>query len=214
MAGLESSTHDVDVASAVEGVVETTIAQLNKLLHDGLALELGGVDEVGGTELAAPFLLGVVDIDNDNLLGLVLDGSLDDGETDAAGTENGDGAALLDVGSDTGGSVTGGDTAAEQAGTVHRSILLDGDDGDVGNDCVLGESGGTHEVEEILSTGAETAGAIGHQTLTLGSTDLTAEVGLARLAELALLALGGAIQNKVVSILFFDSIDLSLGGKR
>jgi hypothetical protein len=47
-------------------------------------------------------------------------------------------------------------------------------------------------VKQVLTAGLEARGAIGHDTLTLSSTDLAAQVGLARLAELALTALGGA----------------------
>jgi hypothetical protein len=47
-------------------------------------------------------------------------------------------------------------------------------------------------VQDVLATGLEAGGAIRHHTLTLGGTDLTAEVSLARLAELALAAFGGA----------------------
>jgi hypothetical protein len=47
-------------------------------------------------------------------------------------------------------------------------------------------------VQDILAAGLEAGGTVGHDTPTLGSTDLAAEVGLARLAELALTAFGGA----------------------
>jgi hypothetical protein len=47
-------------------------------------------------------------------------------------------------------------------------------------------------VEEILALALEARGAVRHDTLALGCADLAAQVGLARLAELALLALGCA----------------------
>lgn len=47
-------------------------------------------------------------------------------------------------------------------------------------------------MKEILALGPEAGCAVGHQTLALCSADLAAEVGLARLAELAFPALGGA----------------------
>jgi hypothetical protein len=67
VASLESRSHDVNVTSAVEGVVTATISHLNELLLDGLVLEFHGVDEVGGTELLGPLLLAVVDIDDNDL---------------------------------------------------------------------------------------------------------------------------------------------------
>lgn len=193
MASLEGSAHDTNVASAVKGVVAATISHLDELVLDGLAVKVKGVHEVSGTELVTPSLLGRVDIDHDDLASLAGGGTLDYGQTDTAGTEDGNVVALLDVGGDGSSTVTGGDTTAEQAGSVHGSIVLNGDDRDVGDDSVLGEGGSAHEVEQILALASESRGAIGHQTLALGGSDLAAEVGLAGLAELALLAFGGAV---------------------
>jgi hypothetical protein len=47
-------------------------------------------------------------------------------------------------------------------------------------------------VKEILALALEARGAVRHDTLALGGADLAAKVGLAGLAELALLAFGGA----------------------
>jgi hypothetical protein len=191
VASLERGAHDVDVARAVEGVVASAVGHLDELLLDALGAELSGVNEVGCAELLSPLLLCVVDVYNDDLAGLVLGCSLDDGQTDAAGAEDGDVGALLDTvlaGGDDGGSVAGGDTAAEQAGAVHGRFLGDGDDGNVCYDGVLRECGCAHEVEEVLALALEARGAVGHDTLTLGCADLSTKVGLAGLAELALLA--------------------------
>lgn len=192
MAGLEGSTHDTDVASAVEGVVATTVSHLNQVLLDSLALELGGVDEVSGTELASPLLLAIINIDSNDLASLVLDSTLQNRETDTADTKDSDVGALLDLGGLDSGTVTGGDTAAKETGTVGRDLRSDSNDRDIGNDCVLREGGGTHEVEEVLAAGLEAGGAIGHDTLTLSGADLTTEVSLAGLAELAFAAFGSA----------------------
>lgn len=193
MASLEGSAHDTNVASAVEGVVAATVSHFNELVLDGLAVKVEGVHEVSGAELVTPSLLVGVDIDHDDLASLARGSTLDYGETDTAGTEDGNVVALLDVGGNGGSTVTGGDTAAEQAGSVHGSIVLNGDDRDVGNDSVLGEGGSAHEVEQILALASESRGAIRHQTLALGGSDLATEVGLAGLAELALLAFWCAI---------------------
>lgn len=195
VAGLEGGTHDVDVASAVESVVAAAVGHLDELLLDALGAELGGVHKVGGAKFLGPLLLGVVDVDDDDAAGLVLDGALDDAEPDAAGTEDGHVGALLEstlAGGDDGGAVARGDAAAQQAGAVHGSLVGDGNDGDVGHDGVLREGRGAHEVEEVLALGLEARGAVGHDALALGGANLAAKVGLARLAELALATLGGA----------------------
>lgn len=73
--------------------------------------------------------------------------------------------------------------------------MLNGNDGDIGDDGVLGEGGSAHEVKQILALALESRGAVGHQTLALGGSDLTAKVGLSGLTELALLAFGGAVEG-------------------
>ena len=196
MAGLEGSPHDGDIASAVKGVVAATIGHLNQLVDNRLSLELGGVDKVSGTKLLGPLLFGGVDIYNNNLARLVGDGTLNNGQTDAASTEDGDVGALLNIGGDTGSTVSGGDTATEQTCSVHGGIVLDSHHGDVGEDSVLREGGCAHEMEEILALAPESRGTIGHHTLALGGSDLATEVGLARLAELAFLALRSAVSQK------------------
>jgi hypothetical protein len=65
----------------------------------------------------------------------------------------------------------------------------------------LGEGRGTHEVEKILALALEARGSVRHDTLALSGSNLATEVGLARLAELALLTLGGAgIECQLLSL--------------
>jgi hypothetical protein len=47
-------------------------------------------------------------------------------------------------------------------------------------------------MQEVFALGLEARGTVGHDALTLCSTDLAAEVGLSRLAELAFFALWSA----------------------
>ncbi len=50
-------------------------------------------------------------------------------------------------------------------------------------------------MQDVLAAGAEARGAVRHDALALGRADLAAEVGLVGLAELALFALGGAVEE-------------------
>lgn len=197
VASLEGCPHDTDITSAVKSVVAATVREFDKLLLDRLALELSRVDEVSSTKLLGPLLLAGVHVDNNDLASLLDDCTLHHGETDTAGTEDGDSRALLDIGGDPGGTVTGGDTATQQTGSVHGSILLNGNNGDISHDSVLGEGRSSHEVEEVLALALESRGAIGHHTLTLGGSDLAAQVRLARLAELALLTFRRAVKKGI-----------------
>ena len=100
---------------------------------DGL-LELGRVDEIGRAELPGPLFLIVIGINCDDFLCTVGDAALDDAKTDAPSTKDGTGGAFLDFGRSGRGTVTGGDTAAEKTRLVERSLGVDCDDGDVGDD--------------------------------------------------------------------------------
>ena len=196
MASFQCSSHDAHITRAVKSVVATSVGHLDELLLDGLTvLELLGVHEVGSTKLICPLLLAVIYIHNDNLARSILDTALNDGETNASGTEDGDVTALLNTtlaSSDDRGTVTSCDTATEQACTVHGGLVGNFDNGNVGDDGVLGESRGAHEVKKVLALALKARGAIGHDTLALGCSDLATEIGLARLAELALFAFRGA----------------------
>ena len=144
--GLECRSHDAHVARAVEGVVAASVRHLNQVLLDAFTAQLGRVDEVGRAKLLAPGLLAVVDVHDYDLPGTVLYGALDDGETDASGAKDCDIRALFYIRSHYCGPVPGGDTAAEQAGAVHGCFGSNGYDGYVGNDGVLGEGRGAHEM--------------------------------------------------------------------
>jgi len=196
VAGLERAAHNVHISSAIESVVATTICHFNEFLLDRLVLELGRVDEIGRPKLCAPLLFAVVDIDDDDLTSTVLDTTLNDGETDTASAEDSDVGALLDTapaGGDDCSAVTSCDTTAQQAGAVHWCLVGDGDDGDVGHNGVLRKGRGTHEVEKVFALALEARGSVRHDTLALGCANLAAKVGLAGLAELALLAFWGAV---------------------
>lgn len=201
MAGLEGSTHDADVARAVERVVTAAIGHLDQLLHDGLALEVVRVDEIRGAELLGPRLLAGVHIDDDDLGRLLHDGSLDHGQTHAARAEDRDVRALLDLGRLDHGAVARRDAAAQQTRPVHGGVGGDGDDGDVGHDGVLGEGRGAHEVQEVLALALEPRCAIGHDALALGGSNLAAQVRLSGLAELALFTFWRAVKP-VMSVPF------------
>ena len=75
---LEGSSHDTNVTSAIKSVIETSIGYLDQVLLDALAIQLGRIDKFSATELLGPLFLLVIDINDDDSTGLVLDGSLDD----------------------------------------------------------------------------------------------------------------------------------------
>lgn len=200
VAGLEGRSHNMDIACAVKGVVTASVRHLNQSCLNVLPLLeiLGRIDEIGSTKLLGPFLLRVIDIHHNNLGRFLLDSALDDRETNTTGTKDGDVGALLHTtfaGSDDCCTVASSDTTAEETCAVHGSIGGDGYDGDIGEDGVLAESGAAHEVKEVFALALEARSAIRHDTFSLSRTDFAAEVGLARLAELAFPAFWCAVKG-------------------
>ena len=203
VARLERSTHHPDVSSAVESVVTPAIGHLNQVLLNRLVAQLSRVHKIRRTELARPRLLAIVHIHSNDSTRLVLHTALHDRETNATGSEDGYVGSFLYLGRHCRRTVTGGDTAAKQTGAIHGGSRRDGYNRDISDNGVLGERGCAHEVEEVLPTGPEARGAIGHDAAALGCADLAAKVGLAGLAELAFLALWGTMMRQlaVVSVL-------------
>jgi len=198
VASLQGSAHDTNVTCAVESVVQTTVSDLDEVVLNGLS-DLGWVDEFGRAELLCPLLLAIVDIHHDDALSTVLDRTLDHRESNTPGAEYSDAGALLYVRGDNGSTIPSGDTASKQTSPVHGGVLSNSNDRDIGGNGVLRESRASHKVEQILSLTLEPRGSIGHHTASLGSTDLSAKVCFSRLAELALLALGGVEGDNVVA---------------
>lgn len=202
VAGLESLSHDGHVSGTVKCELTASVGHLDQLVDNGGSLgQLGGVDEVGGAKLVSPGLLVAIDVDDNDLAGLSLLGTHDNGQTNTASSKDSDVVALLHVGSDGGGSVTGGHTTSKQTGSVLGGLGVNGDKRDVGDNGVLGERRAAHVREELLALALESGGSVGQNSLTLGSSHLLTQVGLAGLAELALLALGGVEQNDRVALL-------------
>ena len=197
MTSLEGRAHHADISRAVKGIIQTAIRHVNQLLLDALDAYARRVDKVGGAKLATPLLLGIVDVDDNDLAGLVLDRALNDREANTSRSKYGYRRSFLDLGRDRGRAVSGGDTAAQQTGSVRRRLGRDGHDRNVCHDRVLRKSRRPHKVQDILATGLESSRSIRHHTLALGGPDFAAEVGLARFTEFAFPTFRGAISYHV-----------------
>src|SRR5438552_7167162 len=97
MAAFQRLTHDCDVAGAIESVVGAAVGQPDEMLDD-IAGDFLRVNEMGHAELAAPFLLGIIDVDADDLVGADHLRALDDVEPDAAEAKHHDVGAGSDLG--------------------------------------------------------------------------------------------------------------------
>src|SRR6202049_4895080 len=124
MTGFQRLAHHSGIAGAVEGEVGTAIGQRDQMLDD-IAIDLLGIDEMGHAEAAAPFLLGIVEVDADDLVGAHHPRALDDVEADAAETEHDHVRTRRNLGGVDYRTDTGGHAAADVTALVERRIRAD-----------------------------------------------------------------------------------------
>lgn len=207
VARLQRRAHDLDVARAVERVVQAAVGHLNQVGHDGVtALDgrhLGRVEKVGSAKLLRPRGLARVGVDSNDALRTTLLGTVDHRETNAANAPYGDRGVLLDLRRVHGSAIARRHTTAQQARAVHRRIGVDGDERVLRHDRVLAKRRRAHKVEELLARAhrREALRAIGHHATTLRRPHGLAQVRLARQAELALTALCRVEQDHIVALL-------------
>ncbi len=89
VAALQRLAHDVHVADALEGIVDAAVGHVHYRLGHA-AVEVFGVDEIGGTQRPGHDELVRVGVDGDDAPGLGHDRALDHRQPDAAQTEHGD----------------------------------------------------------------------------------------------------------------------------
>lgn len=191
MTRFQCSSHDADIAGTVEGIVTSTISDVDEVFLDGL-VNFGRIDEICCTEFLGPGFLTVVGVYGNDSLGTVSDTALDDAETNTSGTENGADSALFDFCGPCRGTEASRDPAAQETGFVERSYWIDCDDWDVRHDCtlnqrkraitsILGECRCPHVVKDVLASSTETGCAVRHHAFTLRSADFAAQICLAAL---------------------------------
>src|SRR6185437_629954 len=198
MTGFQRLAHHGGVAGAVEGEIRAAVGQPDQVLDD-VPLHFLRVDEMGHAEAAAPFVLGVVDVDADDLVGANHPRALDHVEPDAAEAEHHDIGARrhfrrIDHRAD-----AGGDAAADVAALVERRVLANFCHCDLRQYGKIRKGRAAHVMEDGLALVAEARGAVRHQALALGGADRGAEIGLLAQAAFALPAFRGVERDHVVA---------------
>src|SRR5712672_2804038 len=148
----------------------------------------GRVDEMGHAKAAAPFLLAVVEVDPDDLVGAHHPRALNDVEPDPAKPEHHHVGARRDLGGVDHSTDARRHAAADVAALVERRVLADLGDGDFRQHGKVRESRAAHVVEDQLAPVAKARGAVRHQPLALGGADRGAEIGFLAQAAFALAA--------------------------
>src|SRR6185437_496522 len=185
MTGFQRLAHHRGVAGAVEGEIGAAVGQPDQVLDD-VALHFLRIDEMGHAEAVAPFVLGVVDVDADDLVGADHPRALDHVEPDAAEAEHHDVRTGRDLRGVDHRAYAGGDAAADVAALVERRVLADFRDRDLRQHGKIRERRAAHVMKNGLALVAEARGAVRHQTLALRGADRGAEVGLLAQAAFAL----------------------------
>src|SRR3954466_11450794 len=198
MARLQRIAHYGGVAGAVEGVVGATVGQRHQVLDD-VAVDFFRVDEVGHAETASPLLLGIVDIDADNLVGADHPRTLNYVQSDAAKPEYDHVGARRDLGGIDYGADPGGHAAADVTALVERRVLADLRDRDFRQHGEVRKGRAAHVMEDGLAVVAETRGAVRHQPLALRCPDRGAEVGFLAETAFALPAFRGVERDDVIA---------------
>src|SRR6202167_3513902 len=198
MTGFQRLAHHIGVAGAVEGEIGAAVGQRDQMLDD-IAIDLPGIDEMGHAEAATPFLLGIVEVDADDLVGAHHPRALDDIEPNAAEAEHDHIRTRRDLGGVDHRADTGGHAAADVAALVERRVLADFGHRDFRQHGEIRESRAAHIVEDRLALMAETRGAVRHQALALGGADRGAQIGLLAEAAFALAAFGGVERDHVIA---------------
>src|SRR6202140_3855588 len=189
MTGFQRLAHHGGIAGAVEGEIGPTVGQCDQMLDD-IAIDLGRVDEMRHAEAAAPFRLGIIEVDPDDFVGAYHPGALNDVEPDSAKSEHDHVGAWRDLGGVHPRADTRRHAAADVATLVERRVLANLRNRVLRQHGEVREGGAAHVVEDRLAFVAEARRAIGHQALALRRADCGAQVGLAAEAAFALAAFG------------------------
>ena len=150
-------------------------------------------------EAAAPFLLAVVDVDADDLVGAHHPGALNDVESDSAKPEHDHVGARRDLGGVDHRADAGRDAAADVAALVERGVFADLRHRDFRQHGEVRKRRAAHVVEDRLALVAEARRAVRHHALALGGANRGAEVGLLAQAAFALAAFGRVERDHVVA---------------
>mmetsp|Transcript_3536 Transcript_3536/g.8437 ORF Transcript_3536/g.8437 Transcript_3536/m.8437 type:complete len:365 (+) Transcript_3536:219-1313(+) len=202
VAALQCGSHDIHISRAVETVVDTPIGHGSGNMFLNRDIKFFWINTIGGAQLFGNFELLGVDIDGDDFGGPGHFGALNDGKANCPKTKHGNGRVRLNLASIPDGSKTRRNSASEEAGLSEVSFLVDFGARNLSDDGVLAHGTASHKVENIFSFRVfESHGSVRHDPLSLGASDLGAEVGLWTLAKDAsrFAALGRVAWNHVVA---------------
>src|ERR1700737_4486071 len=148
---------------------------------------------------AAPFLLGIIEVNPNDLVGADHSRALNDVEPDAAKTEHDHIGARGDLGGVHHRTDTRRHAAADVATFVEWRVFANLCDGDFRQNDKVRESRAAHIVEDWFALVAEARCAIGHQPLTLRRADCGAEIGLLAETTFALAAFRRVNRDHVIA---------------
>mmetsp|Transcript_9949 Transcript_9949/g.28283 ORF Transcript_9949/g.28283 Transcript_9949/m.28283 type:complete len:249 (-) Transcript_9949:400-1146(-) len=180
MGAFQGGTHHLHISSAVKTVIDSPGSELpgNVLLNRRIS-KLFGVDEMSRAKLFCHFEFLRVNIDGDDLSGTGMLGTLNDCQTNSAEAEDSHRRVGFHLASVPNSSKSSRNTASKQAHLLEWGIWVDLGTRNLCQNGVFAHGGAAHEMENIFSVLVmESDGTIWHDALSLGRSNLGAEVGL------------------------------------
>src|SRR5690606_12989659 len=166
-----------DIANTLEAMVDTPARHLYDDLLNGFVMVIG-VHEVGGTKLLGEFKFIRIGINGDDAASLGLHRTLYYCQSNTSQSEYGYRIALLHLCRMLHCTQTRRHAATEQAHMFGIRVGINLGKRNFSDSRVFAKGGATHIVIERLAVVAEAGCTIWHHTLTLGSPDGHAEIGL------------------------------------
>jgi hypothetical protein len=199
VATLQRLAHDVDVADALEGIIDAAVGHLLDRLNQIAAEVLGRIESIGRAQGGRHGKFVGVEVDGDDSPGLGHHRALNHRQTDAAEAEYRDRRTWLDLGRIQHCADAGGDAATEQAHFVQRRGGIDLGQRDFRHHGVFGEGRATHVVKQRLTLAGKAAGVVGHVTGPHRGGDGLAQVGFRRTAIFAFAAFRDVERNDMIA---------------
>ena len=186
MTAFQRLAHHIRIAGTIEGIVRAAIGQFDEM-GDHIS-GLLRIDEMRHPEFLAPFLLGIVDVDTDDLVGARHLRALQHVEADAAQAEHDDIVTDLNLGRIGHRAHARRHAATDIAGLVEGRVGADFRNRDFRQDGEVRKGRAAHIMVDRFALVAKPARAIRHQALALRRADRGTEIGLAGKTAFALAA--------------------------
>src|ERR1700694_4698730 len=198
---LQRLAHHGSIPGTVEGIIGAALGKRNQMLDD-ITIDLRRIDEMRHAKAAAPFLLGIIEVNPNDFVGADHSRALNDVEPDAAEPEHDNVCARCHLGGVDHRADTRRHAATDVATLVECRVFANPGDGYFRQHGKVRESRAAHIVEDWFAVVAEARCAIRHHSLALRRADGGTEIGFAAQTAFALAAFRRVKRDYVIAGLY------------